>query len=96
MKRTVLFYKDLNVPNLILAWVLGKSDSVARWRARRPPTDIYLHHEEIDIPDFDTTAQELEALESALDKEREEFEGKVCGLAARINELREKRHEQAS
>lgn len=98
MKRTVVFYKDLNVPSLILAWVLGERDSVELWRKRVPETDIYLHHEEIEIPECDTTGDEIEALEAKLDKEREAFEGKSYGLAVRIQELRlrEKRHEQAS
>lgn len=96
MKRTVVFFKSLEAPSVIHAWVLSERDSVELWRKRRPDTDIYLHHEEIDIPEYDTTEEELEALEAKLDKEREEFEGRSYGLAARINELREKRHEQAS
>jgi len=97
MKRTVVFFKNADgSPGLIHAWVLGKGDSVELWRKRRPATDIYLHHEEIDIPEYDTTEEELEALEAKLDKEREEFEGRSYGLVTRINELREKRHEQAS
>lgn len=98
MKRTVVFYKCMNAPDMILAWVLSGSDSVELWKKRKCESDVYLHHEEIDIPEYDTTEDELAALEAKLDKERQVFEDRSYGLAMRIQELRlrEKRHEQAS
>ena len=95
MKRTVVFYRDLSIPSMLFSYVLSENDSVSAFLDRDPEL-VYLTHTEVDIPEIDTADLELKALGGKLEKERQEFEDKSIGLTMRINELREKRHEQAS